>query len=119
MTFAALLGVEIVGAALMWTGVPLAWFLVGREIGAATGSLGASAGIAFLGFVATVVVMARVLQRIDDRWVRLRRAAGHKRAQGPLQHVIVVSMTFGILGFVVWYYLLSEAYVLPFMPSGG
>lgn len=115
----SLLTAEVLGMALMWTGIPFAWFWVGSKIGAATGSLSASAGIAFLGFVASVVVIARVLQRVDGYWVELRRRAGHQTTQGPLGQVVVISMTLGIAVFLVWYYLLSKAFILPFMPSGA
>jgi hypothetical protein len=36
-----------------------------------------------------------------------------------LQEVVAISGAFGIVGFVLWYYLFSHAYVLPFMPSSG
>ena len=53
----------------------------------------------------------------DVAWVALRRRAGHDQREGALTQVVVVSATIGIAGFLLWYYVLEQAYVIPFMPS--
>jgi hypothetical protein len=116
---AAVLAVEVMGMAFMWAVVPFAWIWVGERIGDASGSLALAGGGAFLGFVGTVVVTASALTRIDNFWIELRRRAGYQQAKGALTQIVVVSATLGILVFWVWYYLLSTAFVLPFMPSQG
>jgi hypothetical protein len=77
----------------------------------------AALSTAFLGFVASVVVVARILQQVDALWIELRRRAGHEQKQGALTQVVVISTTLGLLAFYVWYYLLSTAFVIPFMPT--
>jgi hypothetical protein len=111
----ALLAVEVIGSVAMWVLIPLAWMWVGGRVFAATGSLAADGAVAFLGFVGTTILMVGALIRIDRVWVALRRRAGHDQDEGALTRTVVVSSTLGILLFVLWYYVLSDAYVLPFM----
>ena len=115
---AVVLGIEVLGSVVMWAPVPLAWFWVGARVYVATESLAAGAGVAFAGFVATTILVMVTLARVDRAWVALRRRAGHDQAQGALTQVVVVSATFGLIGFVAWYYVLGDSpFVLPFMPT--
>ena len=84
LVLAALMAVEVVGMALLWTLVPLGWIWVGREIGAATYSALAGMAGAFLGFVASAIVIALALERIDVAWIDLRRQVGHRQPEGAL-----------------------------------
>jgi hypothetical protein len=113
-----LLAVETLGALLMWAPIPLAWLWIGGRVYSATGSLAADGFVAFFGFVATVVLLVAGLRRVDSFWIALRRRAGHDQDEGALSEVVAISAAFGIVGFMLWYYLFSHAYVLPFMPSG-
>jgi hypothetical protein len=111
------LTLEAIGSLMMWAPIPLAWMWVGGRVYAATGSLAADAGVAFLGFMATTCFAMAALNRLDRTWVALRRRAGHDQREGALTQVVVVSATLGILAFLLWYYIFGHAYVLPFMPS--
>jgi hypothetical protein len=114
----AVVAVEVVGAVLLWGPLPLAWLWIGGRVYALTGSLAADGFSGFAGFVASVLLVVAALRRIDLVWISLRRRAGRVQAEGALQEVAVVSGAFGIVGFMLWYYVFSHAYVLPFMPSG-
>jgi hypothetical protein len=113
-----MLAVETAGTVLLWGPLPLAWLWIGGRIYALTGSLAADAFIGFAGFIGSVVLVVAGLRRIDVVWISLRRRAGHAQPEGALQEVVAISGAFGLLGFALWYYLFSHAYVLPFMPSG-
>jgi hypothetical protein len=113
----ALLAVEVIGSLSMWAPIPIAWMWVGARVYDATGSLAADGGVALLGFLATATLAMTALTRVDTLWVALRRQSGHDQAQGALTQVVVVSATLGILLFLVWFYVLSDAFILPFMPS--
>jgi len=67
--------------------------------------------------VATESLAVAALTRIDRVWVALRQRAGNDQAQGVLTQVVVVSATLGLIAFFVWYYLLTKAFIIPFMPS--
>jgi len=114
----AVVTVEAVGAVLLWGPIPLAWLWIGGRIYSLTGSLAADGFIGFAGFVVSVLAVVWGLRRVDSVWISLRRRAGHDQAEGALQEVVAISGAFGIVGFMLWYYLFSHAYVLPFMPSG-
>ena len=114
---AAVLLAETIGSILMWGPLPLAWIWIGARVYDATDSLLASGAVALLGLALTVSLTVTALTRVDRLWVVLRRRAGHNQAQGALTEVVVVSATFALVTFLVWYYLLSKAFILPFMPS--
>jgi hypothetical protein len=112
-----LLAIEAVGSLAMWAGIPLAWLWIGGRVYNLTGSLGADLGVAFLGFVFTLLAALTGLRRIDEGWIALRRRAGYEQEEGMLPQVVVASATLALVLFVGWYYLFSHAYVIPFMPS--
>jgi hypothetical protein len=116
---AAVLGLEAAGAVLMWAPIPLAWLWIGGRVYSATGSLAADGFVGFFGFVATVVLVIAGLRRVDVLWIALRRRAGYEQDEGALSDVVAISAAIGLVGFVLWYYLFSHAYVLPFMPSSA
>lgn len=113
-----LIALEAVGSLAMWAGIPLAWLWIGGRVYSLTGSLGADAAVAFLGFVGTLLLALSGLRRLDQGWIALRRRAGYDQEHGALPQVVTVSATLALLTFFAWYYLFSHAYVLPFMPSG-
>jgi hypothetical protein len=100
---------------MMWAPIPLAWVWAGARLYDATESLVAAGGITLLGLLATTILAMKALARIDTVWIALRRRAGHDQAEGALTQIVVVSATLGLILFLVWYYLLSTAFVLPFM----
>jgi hypothetical protein len=114
---AAMLAVEAIGSVSMWSAIPLAWLWIGGRVYALTGSLGADLGVAFFGFAATTVLALSELNRLDGAWVGLRRRAGHEQEVGVLSQVVTASTTLGLVTFLVWYYFLTDAFVIPFMPT--
>jgi hypothetical protein len=108
---------EAIGSLMMWAPIPIAWMWVGARVYEATGSLVADGAVVLLGFLATISLAMAALTRLDRVWVDLRRQAGHDQAEGALTRVVVISATLGILMFLLWYYVLSHAFILPFMPS--
>lgn len=113
---AAVLTAEMIGSFLMW--LPgLAWLWIGGRVYVATNSLAADMAVAFLGFSVTTVLAMMALQRIDRVWVTLRCQAGHDQAEGALAQVMVISIAVGGLLFMIWFYFLEQAYLIPFMPS--
>ena len=116
---AALIVVEILGTLLMWVPIPLAWFWVGARVFDLTGSILADGVAVLAGFVGTVTFLMSLLNRLDRRWIALRRRAGHDQRDGALNQVVIASATFGVLGFWVWFHIIERAFVIPFMPTGG
>jgi hypothetical protein len=112
---AGILVIEVIGAAAMWVPVPFAWLWIGGQVYRLTGSLAADGAVAFLGFVATVVLLLAALRRLDRLWVVLRKRTGYDQEDGALAEVVTVTAAFGLVAFLLWYYFFSSAYVLPFM----
>jgi hypothetical protein len=113
----ALVAVELLVSLSMWVLIPLAWIWIGSRVYHLTGSLAADCGVALLGFAVTVFAAMAGLARLDELWVALRVRAGHDQKEGALTRVVIFSATLGLIGFFVWYYALSKAYIIPFMPS--
>src|SRR4051794_38583337 len=86
-----IVAIEIAGCICMWAPVPLAWMWVGGRVYRLTGSLLADLVAAFGGFTLIVMLTMGALNRIDARWVQLRRDAGHDQREGALTRVVVVS----------------------------
>jgi hypothetical protein len=116
---AAVLLLEVLGALTMWGPIPVAWVWVGARVYDGTGSFVAGAATWFLGFAATLWIVAGALARLDRIWIRLRNRGGDARAQGAMTQVIVVTATFALAAFFLWFYVIGKAFVIPFMPSGG
>lgn len=56
------------------------------------------------------------LNRIDRAWVDLRRRAGHDETEGALTQIVVVSTTLAMIVFWIWFHILHNAFIIPFMP---
>jgi hypothetical protein len=116
---AAVLAMEVLGSLAMWAPIPVAWVWVGARVYEASGSFVAGACAWFGGFLVTLWLAIRALTRIDTLWVSLRRRAGHEQAEGALTYVVVASATLALVVFLLWFYVIGRAFVIPFMPSGG
>jgi hypothetical protein len=114
---AAVLAAEAFGTLVLWAPLPFAWIWVGGRVYAVTGSLLADGSVALLGFAVSAFLAMRALAQLDEVWISLRRRAGYTQSQGALTQLVVVSATLGIAAFLLWYYLFSNAFILPFMPS--
>jgi hypothetical protein len=101
----------------MWAAMPLTWLWIGGLAYDLTGSLGLDLGVAFLGFAVTIVLVLKGLAHLDGVWIGLRKRAGHDQDDGALSEVVVISTTLGFAAFLFWYYVLTDAYVIPFMPT--
>ena len=115
----AVLAVEAVGTFLMWVPIPLAWFWIGARVYDATNSIMADLVVVLAGFIASVLLVMKLLARLDRVWIALRRRAGHDQRDGALNQVVVASATFGVIGFWVWFHIIENAYIIPFMPTDG
>ena len=112
----AVLALETLGSLAMWAPLPLGWLWVGARVYDGTGSVASAGFVALIGLLLTALVAMALLSRVDRAWVALRRRAGHDQAQGVLGRVVVVSAALALAGFVAWY-VISQAYVMPFMPT--
>ena len=113
---AALLATEIAGFLTLIAPLPVAWMWVGGRVYTTTGSLAADLLVTFGGFSVSVLLISSTLARVDVKWVELRRRAGHDQREGALTQVVVVVMTFVMIGFWIWFHVLSNAFIIPFMP---
>lgn len=105
-----LLGMMVLGSVGLWVGVPLAWLWIASRIQAATDSLGAGIGVAFLGVSVTILGIAVVLSKLSQAYRRSRVERGlDDTGNLALEVVVVVSAVVAATAFVVWFFFLSGA----------
>jgi hypothetical protein len=106
--------IMLVGSLVLWVGAPLLWLWLGSQIEGATSSLGASIGAAFLGAVATIILVATILSKLSNVYRANRRSRGlDDTGHFVLEVVLVVSAGIALVAFVVWFFFLAGAEPLP------
>jgi hypothetical protein len=106
--------IMFIGSLVLWIGTPLLWLWIGSQIQGATESLGAALGAMFVGVILTIAVLAQVLGKLSNVY----RANCVARGQGDpghfvLEGVLVVSASFTIVAFVIWFFLFAGASPVP------
>jgi hypothetical protein len=106
--------IMFIGSFVLWIGTPLLWLWIGSQVQGATDSLGAAMAAAFPGAVATIAVLASLLAKLSDIYRENRRARGlNDPGHLVLEGVLVVSAGVTLTGFVIWFFFLSGANLLP------
>src|SRR6516164_4450582 len=98
--------IMVIGSLVLWIGTPLLWLWVGSQIQGATSSLGTALGVAFIGVVLTIGLIAAVLAKLSDVYAANRRARGlDDSGHYVLERVLVVSAGITLVAFVIWFFL--------------
>jgi hypothetical protein len=106
--------IMLIGSLVLWIGAPLLWLWLGSQVEGATSSIGASIGVAFLGAVLTIVLVAGVLSKLSDIYRANRRSRGlDDPGHFVLEAVLVVSAGIALVVFVIWFFFLAGAEPLP------
>jgi hypothetical protein len=106
--------IMFIGSFGLWVGTPLLWLWVGSQIQGSTQSLGTALGVAFLGAVVTIAVVASLLARLSNVYrancvARGLDDPGHVMLEG----VLVVSAGLTIVAFVIWFLFLAGSSPVP------
>jgi hypothetical protein len=106
--------IMLIGSLVMWIGTPLLWLWVGGQIEGAGGSVGAAVIGAFVGAVLTIILLATVLSKLSDVYRANQRARGREDpGHFVLEAVLVTSAGVALVAFLLWFFLLSGAEVVP------
>jgi len=114
----------ILAAFSLWTVVPLSWVWVGSRISATQAPSGGPYMVVLVGFVATVLVIAWVLGRLNrayrgltgtdtvapirPTWLKsMRDDSGAPAEPTVLEAVVVISVGMAILSGGAWFFLLA------------
>lgn len=116
---ALLLLLMFVGSLGLWAGTPLLWLWIGGRVQGATGSVGAAVGVAFAGFLASVMLFVPLLGWLSRLYAEARAARGlEDLGRAPLEGVMVVSAAIALVLFAIWFFFLSGAEPVPLgLPS--
>ncbi len=106
--------IMFIGSLVLWIGTPLAWLWIGSQIQGATESLGAALGTMFIGVVITISLLASLLSKLSNVYRANCQARGHADpGHVVLEGVLVVSASFTIVAFVIWFFLFAGASPVP------
>ena len=106
--------IMVIGSLVLWIGTPLLWLWVGSQVQGATSSLGTALGVAFIGVVATIGLIAAVLAKLSDVYRANRQARGlDDTGHYVLETVLVVSAGVTLAAFVVWFFFFAGASPVP------
>jgi hypothetical protein len=106
--------IMFIGSLVLWIGTPLLWLWVGSQIQGATQSLGTALGVAFIGAVLTIVLLAGVLGKLSSFYQANRRSRGlDDTGHLVLEAVLVVSAGVTLAAFVIWFFFFAGASPVP------
>jgi hypothetical protein len=106
--------IMVVGSLVLWIGAPLLWLWLGSQIEGATASVGAAIGVAFIGAVLTIVLVAAILSKLSNFYRANRVSRGlDDPGHFVLEVVLVVSASVALFAFVIWFFFLAGAEPLP------
>ncbi len=104
----------VIGSLVLWIGTPLLWLWVGSQVQGATSSIGTAIGVAFIGVVATIGLLAGVLAKLSDVYAANRRARGlDDTGHYVLETVLVVSAGLTLAAFAIWFFFFAGASPVP------
>jgi hypothetical protein len=106
--------IMVIGSIVLWAGTPLAWLWIGSQIQGATQSIGVALAVAFIGVIATILVIASLLARLSDLYRANRVACGlGDPGHVVLEGVLVVSAGISLTAFTIWFFLFAGASPAP------
>ena len=106
--------IMFVGGLGLWVGVPLGWLYIGSQVQGATNSLGTALGVMFAGSMLTIALLVFLLGRLNRLHAELRERRGlEDHGNTALEAVMTVSAAVAIIGFAVWFFLLSGSSPVP------
>ena len=102
------------GGVVLWVGVPLGWLYIGSQVQASTDSLGTAMGVMMVGVLVSIAVIVWALGWLNRKHQELREARGlDDHGQTALEAVMTVSAGIALVGFGVWFFLLSGSSPVP------
>jgi nitric oxide reductase large subunit len=111
---ALLLAIMFLGGIVLWIGVPVGWLYVGSLVQGSTGSLGTALLVMMVGVVASIAAIVPLLGWLARKHAHVREARGlEDHGLVALEGVLTVSAGIALVGFGVWFFLLSGSSPLP------
>jgi hypothetical protein len=98
-----LLAAMIVVSLLCWGPIPLVSLWLGSRANYLSGSVALGIVVSFGTAGALLFGSLGVLQRVDQVWILVRRAAGRDQRQGALARIFAMAAAIGAAVFTVWF----------------
>lgn len=104
---ASLLALETVLCLSLFGPQPLAWLWVGSQIQHLLDSPSAGIATIMLGSLASLMVTVLLAKRVDNAWILVRRAGGHKQVDGALERIFAASVGVAMVLFAFWFFVIE------------
>ena len=99
----------VIGGLMMWVGVPAGWLWVGSQIQAGgSDKIGTAIFVMMIGVLVSVLLLAKLLVRLNMWQESLREASGRpQRDTSLLERVLVVTAGLAVVAFGVWFFIFT------------
>ena len=98
----------VIGSLVLWVGVPIGWLWVGSQIQATGDRIGTAIVVMLVGVLVSVLLLAKLLMRMNRWHEHLREASGRPPAETPiLEMVLVVTAGVAVVAFGIWFFVFT------------
>lgn len=104
----------IVGALVLWVGVPVGWLWVGSQIQSETDSMGLPLLVMAAGIALSIWLVLRVLAWLNLQHAHARERRGlESHGNVTLEGVMATSALLALVSFCTWFFLFSGSSPIP------
>ncbi len=103
---------------LCWGPIPVACLWIGAQINYHTDNISFGILAAFIGLFVLLFGALKLLRRLDEAWILVRRAAGYDQRTGVLGRIFAATAILCGAAFMVWFVLINGP-GSSVMPGGG
>jgi hypothetical protein len=98
----------VIGSLVLWVGVPIGWLWVGSQIQATGDRIGTAIVVMLVGVLVSVILLAKLLIRMNSWHEHLREASGRPPAETPiLEMVLVITAGVAVVAFGLWFFIFT------------
>ena len=111
---ALLVGVMLLGALVLWVGIPLGWLWIGSQVQASSSSIGTALMVTMAGAITSIILVAWLLSQVNRKHVELREARDLPMgSDSALEVILVVSAGIAVVAFGIWFFGFSGSSPVP------
>lgn len=103
---------------LCWGPIPVACLWIGAQANYQTGNISFGILASFIGLFVLLFGALKLLRRLDEAWILVRRAAGYDQRTGTLGRIFAATAVVCGAAFMVWFVLIHGP-GSSVMPGGG
>jgi hypothetical protein len=104
----------VLGAVVLWAGVPFGWLWVGSQVQAESDSIGLALLAMALGVAVSIWVLLRLLSWLNLQHIHARERRGlDTYGNVTLEGIMATSAGLALVSFCIWFFLFSGSSPVP------